>query len=71
MPRTVATAAAANNIWPPVVMVKHDVDQAILLAGGIVVKTNGPRASIGDELSIELAQPRDQIALASDARFAA
>ena len=60
-----------EHTHPTVVMVTHDVDEAILLADRIVMMTNGPRASIGDELRIELARPRDRVALACDARFAA
>jgi peptide/nickel transport system ATP-binding protein len=54
-----------------VVMVTHDVDEAVLLADRIVMMTNGPAATIGDILDVGLARPRDRVALAADARFAA
>ena len=56
---------------PTVVMVTHDVDEAILLADRVIMMTNGPKASIGDDVRIELKRPRDRVALASDAQFAA
>ena len=49
-----------------VVMVTHDVDEAVLLSDRIVMMTNGPAATIGEILSIGLARPRDRIALAED-----
>jgi nitrate/nitrite transport system ATP-binding protein len=53
-----------------VVMVTHDVDEAILLSDRVVMMTNGPAARVGDVLSIELPRPRDRLTLAADARYA-
>jgi nitrate/nitrite transport system ATP-binding protein len=53
-----------------VVMVTHDVDEAILLSDRIVMMTNGPAAKIGETLEVQLPRPRDRIALATDQRFA-
>ena len=52
-----------------VVMVTHDVDEAVLLSDRIVMMTNGPAATIGEVLSVELPRPRDRVALAEDARY--
>ncbi|RJG07012.1 ABC transporter ATP-binding protein [Noviherbaspirillum cavernae] len=49
-----------------VVMVTHDVDEAVLLSDRIVMMTNGPAATIGDILQVELPRPRDRVALAQD-----
>jgi nitrate/nitrite transport system ATP-binding protein len=49
-----------------VVMVTHDVDEAVLLSDRIVMMTNGPAATIGEVLPIPLERPRNRIALASD-----
>ena len=49
-----------------VVMVTHDVDEAVLLSDRIVMMTNGPKASIGDIVQVRLARPRDRVALAHD-----
>lgn len=52
-----------------VVMVTHDVDEAVLLSDRIVMMTNGPAATVGDIVRVELARPRDRLALANDARY--
>ena len=52
-----------------VVMVTHDVDEAVLLSDRIVMMTNGPAATIGEILAIDLPRPRDRVALAEDSRW--
>ncbi|KAB0598060.1 MAG: ABC transporter ATP-binding protein [Cupriavidus sp.] len=52
-----------------VVMVTHDVDEAVLLADRIVMMTNGPAATIGEILSVDIARPRDRVALADDRTY--
>ena len=52
-----------------VVMVTHDVDEAVLLSDRIVMMTNGPAATIGDILTVDLPRPRDRLALAADPRY--
>ena len=49
-----------------VVMVTHDVDEAVLLSDRIVMMTNGPAATIGDILPVPLPRPRDRVTLADD-----
>jgi nitrate/nitrite transport system ATP-binding protein len=49
-----------------VVMVTHDVDEAVLLSDRIVMMTNGPAATIGEVLQVRLERPRDRVALAQD-----
>lgn len=52
-----------------VIMITHDVDEAVLLSDRIVMMTNGPAASIGEVLSIELSRPRNRVVLADDPEF--
>ena len=52
-----------------VVMVTHDVDEAVLLSDRIVMMTNGPAATIGEVLKVELPRPRKRLELAHDARY--
>ena len=52
-----------------VVMVTHDVGEAVLLSDRIVMMTNGPAATIGEILAIDLPRPRDRVALAEDSRW--
>ena len=49
-----------------VVMVTHDVDEAVLLSDRIVMMTNGPAATIGEVLPIDIPRPRNRVALAED-----
>ncbi len=51
------------------VMVTHDVDEAVLLSDRIVMMTNGPAATIGEILRVDLARPRDRVELAEDSRY--
>mgnify|MGYP006170662285 CR=1 FL=1 len=50
-------------------MITHDVDEAVLLSDRIVMMSNGPAATIGDILQVDLARPRERLALANDARY--
>ena len=52
-----------------VIMITHDVDEAVLLSDRIVMMTNGPAASIGEVLKVELERPRDRLSLAEDPQF--
>ncbi len=52
-----------------VVMITHDIDEAVLLSDRIVMMTNGPAATIGEIEPVELARPRDRLALANDPEY--
>ncbi|CAM8646426.1 TauB ABC-type nitrate/sulfonate/bicarbonate transport system, ATPase component [Comamonadaceae bacterium] len=52
-----------------VVMVTHDVDEAVLLSDKIVMMTNGPAATIGEVLSVDLPRPRSRVALADSPEY--
>ena len=58
--------ARLNNT---VIMITHDVDEAVLLSDRIVMMTNGPAASIGEILEIDLPRPRDRVGLADDEHY--
>ena len=58
--------AATNST---VVMVTHDVDEAVLLSDRIVMLTNGPSATIGEILKVDLLKPRNRLALAKDPHY--
>jgi nitrate/nitrite transport system ATP-binding protein len=52
-----------------VVMVTHDVDEAVLLSDKIVMLTNGPAATIGEVLQVDLPRPRQRVELAESADY--
>ena len=52
-----------------VIMITHDVDEAVLLSDKIVMMTNGPAATVGDILSVELERPRNRLELADNEQF--
>ncbi len=52
-----------------VVMVTHDVDEAVLLSDKIVMMTNGPAATIGEVLHVDLPRPRSRVALADSPQY--
>ncbi|NCJ07485.1 ATP-binding cassette domain-containing protein [Synechococcales cyanobacterium C] len=55
------------DIWErnpqAVMMITHDVDEAIYMADRIVMMTNGPNAQIGEILTVPFEHPRDRTAL--------
>lgn len=61
-----AVMAIHARLGNTMIMITHDVDEAVLLADRIVMMTNGPAATIGEVLEVPLPRPRDRIALAAD-----
>ncbi|GLK75667.1 nitrate ABC transporter ATP-binding protein [Methylopila jiangsuensis] len=60
--------AELNNT---VLMITHDVDEAVLLSDRIVMMTNGPSARIGEILEVPLERPRKRLELVSDRNYIA
>lgn len=52
-----------------VIMVTHDVDEAVLLSDRIVMMTNGPAATIGEVLEVKLPRPRNRLVLADNPEY--
>ena len=61
--------AIVQKTQSTVVMVTHDVDEAVLLSDKIVMLTNGPAATIGEVLSVDLPRPRNRIELAESSAY--
>ncbi len=58
-----------KDLGNTIIMITHDVDEAVLLSDRIVMMTNGPAATIGEILEIDLPHPRNRIELADDAKY--
>jgi nitrate/nitrite transport system ATP-binding protein len=51
------------------IMITHDVDEAVLLSDRIVMMTNGPAATIGEVMEVKLERPRKRLDLVEDATY--
>lgn len=58
-----------QDLGNTVIMITHDVDEAVLLSDRIVMMSNGPAATVGDILDIKLARPRERMQLAHDPQY--
>ncbi len=52
-----------------VIIITHDVDEAVLLSDRVIMMTNGPKATIGEVLEVNLNHPRDRVALQKDPEY--
>ncbi|MBE9010470.1 ATP-binding cassette domain-containing protein, partial [Pseudanabaenaceae cyanobacterium LEGE 13415] len=52
-----------------VMMITHDIDEALFLADRIVMMTNGPAANIGEIMTVPFPRPRDRAALMEDPQY--
>jgi nitrate ABC transporter ATP-binding subunit len=52
-----------------VLMVTHDVDEALLLADRIVLMTNGPAATVGEIVTVPFERPRDRLTIIDDSKY--
>ena len=61
------------NIWnrskATVLMITHDIDEALFLADRLVMMTNGPAATIGEILTIPFDRPRNRERILEDPRY--
>lgn len=61
------------NIWNDhrctVLMITHDIDEALFLADRLVMMTNGPEATIGEILNIHFPRPRDRERIMEDPSY--
>ncbi len=64
-----AVMAIHARLRNTILIITHDIDEAVLLADRVVMMTNGPSATIGEVLTVPLPRPRDRIALASDPAY--
>jgi nitrate/nitrite transport system ATP-binding protein len=53
-----------------VMMITHDVDEAIYMSDRIILMTNGPEANIGEVLKVPFPHPRDRGAIQKSQEYA-
>jgi nitrate/nitrite transport system ATP-binding protein len=61
--------ALHQKLGNTILMITHDVDEAVLLSDRIVMMTNGPSAHIGEVLDVPLARPRKRLELSTNAVY--
>ncbi len=61
--------AIHQKLGNTVMMITHDVDEAVLLSDRIVMMTNGPSAQIGEVLEVPLTRPRKRLELAANPTY--
>jgi nitrate ABC transporter ATP-binding subunit len=58
-----------NRSQATVLMITHDIDEALFLADRLVMMTNGPAATIGEILTIPFDRPRNRERILEDPRY--
>ncbi len=58
-----------QSLGNTIIMITHDVDEAVLLSDKIIMIVNGPNATIGEVLEIDLTQSRDRMLLADNPKY--
>lgn len=58
-----------QNVQNTVVIITHDIDEAVLLSDRVIMMTNGPHATIGEILEVNLKRPRNRVELQSDPEY--
>ncbi len=58
-----------SRLGNTVIMITHDVDEAVLLSDRIVMMTNGPSATIGEVLTVDLPRPRKRLEMAENPTY--
>lgn len=58
-----------SELGNTVMMITHDVDEAVLMSDRVVMMTNGPAATIGQVMHVDLERPRNRIALAENSTY--
>lgn len=58
-----------QKVQNTVIIITHDVDEAVLLSDRVVMMTNGPEATIGEVLEVNLERPRDRVELQTNKEY--
>ena len=58
-----------KNLNTTIILITHDVDEAVLMSNKIVMMSNGPAAKVGQLLEVDLPYPRERVALSKSDQF--
>ena len=58
-----------QNVKNTVIIITHDIDEAVLLSDRVIMMTNGPDATIGEILEVNLERPRNRVELQHDPEY--
>jgi nitrate/nitrite transport system ATP-binding protein len=58
-----------QNVKNTVIIITHDIDEAVLLSDRVIMMTNGPDATIGEILEVNLQRPRNRVELQHDPEY--
>ena len=58
-----------ESVKNTVIIITHDIDEAVLLSDRVIMMTNGPEATIGEILEVNIPRPRDRVALQSNLEY--
>ena len=58
-----------QKVQNTVIIITHDVDEAVLLSDRVIMMTNGPSATIGEVLDVNLPRPRNRVELQHDEEY--
>ena len=58
-----------QSVKNTVIIITHDIDEAVLLSDRVIMMTNGPEATIGEILEVNLAHPRERVSLQHDKEY--
>lgn len=58
-----------QKVQNTVIIITHDIDEAVLLSDRVIMMTNGPHATIGEILEVNLERPRNRVSLQHDPEY--
>ena len=58
-----------QSVKNTVIIITHDIDEAVLLSDRVIMMTNGPHATIGEILEVNLPRPRNRVELQSHPEY--
>ena len=58
-----------QKVQNTVIIITHDIDEAVLLSDRVIMMTNGPEATIGEILEVNLDRPRNRVELQHDPEY--